>query len=236
MIKITEIDKSFNKQILDSIPDGLVVVDNNGKWLMTNKPMSEIIGYTEKELLEKSSFDQPFLKSSNIQRLLKEMWERVDAGEIVTDVEAQLTRKDGKKVFLSCSESAIKDKDGKYIGKVLISKDITKIKEKETELKNAIFRFGFVLSKISKGNLDVEVDVDQIVKEYRPIAENINEMIPAIKEREEQLKKTELYFREYSKKVLELAKGWGMGEIFKREMNEWEKTNIINNRQITKTM
>jgi PAS domain S-box-containing protein len=50
--------------------------------------------------------------------------------------------------------------------------------------------------------------------------------ITELRKKEEKLRETTIdkkYFKEYSKRAIELADSWGMGEVFKHEMEEWVK-------------
>jgi PAS domain S-box-containing protein len=50
--------------------------------------------------------------------------------------------------------------------------------------------------------------------------------VTELRKKERELEKTTIdkrYFESYSNKALELADSWGMGEVFKREMDEWAK-------------
>ncbi len=114
-----------------------------------------------------------------------------------------------------------------------LQKDIEILHKSESDLKIAISVFGFVLSKISKGDLSVKVDLNEISEEYETIGEDINSMILSIRKHIEDLQNRELelekskistkYFKDYSEKILEFADDWGIGEVLKSVMKDWEK-------------
>lgn len=67
-------------------------------------------------------------------------------------------------------------------------KNIEELYKRESSLKSAISSFSIALSRAAQGDLTAKVDLSQIAEEYKSIGENINKMISATKEREEELK------------------------------------------------
>jgi PAS domain S-box-containing protein len=127
--------RAYNEHIIAHIADGLYVVDNDGNWLTTNPAMAGITGYSEEELLSRKTLDQPFLQLPEAKEAIRKMWQRVNAGEIVTGVEIPWIRKDGKKIIISGSEQLLKDAEGNDIGRVFVARDATEEYEREEELK-----------------------------------------------------------------------------------------------------
>jgi hypothetical protein len=60
-----------------------------------------------------------------------------------------------------------------------------------TDLNEAIFLFGSVLSKAAKGDLSARIDLSKLPKQYGPIGVDINSMILATERQVEEIRKTQ---------------------------------------------
>lgn len=127
---LTEVreEKDRINAILQSIGDGVFVIDKDNKITIFNKAATEISGFSEKEVVGKK-----------YDKVLKFIWEKsgkVNDGFIkeairtgkVTKVKNHtvLIRKDGKRVAVADSAAPFKDKKGKIIGCVVVFRDVTR--------------------------------------------------------------------------------------------------------------
>jgi PAS domain S-box-containing protein len=116
---------------LDSMGDGLFVVDIEGRVIMFNKFASEITGFSPKEVINK--------KFRNYIKFVYEDEEKRGDHFIIDSLtqgkttrlknHIQIVGKRGLKIPVSSSASPIMDKDGKIIGSVVVFRDITVEKE-----------------------------------------------------------------------------------------------------------
>ena len=162
--------KAYSEGIILSVADALAVVDNEGKFLTANPAMTKLAGYNEEELLGKRTSDQPFCQLPEAREVLRDMWRRVEAGEIVSGIEMPWVKKDGIKVIVSCSEQALKDDKGNVIGRVFIARDVT-------ELKKAAHEIAQALGALSEGDLTSKVEVSGLTGDLRGMGENINQSL-----------------------------------------------------------
>lgn len=95
---------------LDYASIGMVILDPSGRWLRVNKAIAQLLGYSEKELLQTSlrALTHPDdLEES--QRLVR----RLLAGQIETGtIEKRYLRKDGSTVWAQLSAAVVRHADG----------------------------------------------------------------------------------------------------------------------------
>ena len=119
---------------LDSIADGVFVVNTKGLILETNRAAIEILGYSEKELL-----GQPVLKMIGavddkgrpINKNNAAMFGSILHGKIIKNAIRQFSKKDGQKFWVSISTNSIAGLLKKSKGGVIIFRDINEQKIKD---------------------------------------------------------------------------------------------------------
>jgi len=117
------------RAIFDTASVGIDLVDQHGKFLGTNKTLSQFIGYTPEELQNLTIFDVTHPEDKAIS---KEMHETIVRGQIETyRLEKRYLRRDGTTLWSDTAVSAIRDADGQYRATVGVIRDITSQKESE---------------------------------------------------------------------------------------------------------
>jgi hypothetical protein len=103
-------------------------------------------------------------------------------------------------------------------------------KEREDEIKNSASSTGKLLDRVIQGHFSVRIDtrsnirgVEKLKKKLNSVIESLEFYTIALSQSEEKIEESKKYFKEYSKRTVELAESWGMGEVFKHEMEEWVK-------------
>lgn len=128
-----ELQKSLQKinAMLNSIGDGVFVLDEHKKILMVNPMTSELSGYDAAELLgtqynDKLKFVFDKTKEPNAQ-FIDDVYEK----GVITQMgnETVLIQKDKKELAVGDSAAPIKDQNGKVIGCVVVFRDMTKERE-----------------------------------------------------------------------------------------------------------
>jgi PAS domain S-box-containing protein len=128
-IKIAELDKAVERaeSIMSCIPEILIVIDKDERWIRVNPAFERITGFEIEEVLDKKTVEQPVYKNlpESIE-LDKQMWSGVKKGEMVSGLEIPWRTKKGKKIVLSASEQGLKDAKGDVVGGVFTAKEVTK--------------------------------------------------------------------------------------------------------------
>ena len=124
-------EKSFLRSLIDSVSDAIYFKDSTGIYIGCNKASEKLIGLPEKEQIGKSDFDffdHDFAEAIRIDDNM------IFEGGVVVRAEEWLTSAEGKRVCLDSVKAPIFTPDGRLLGLVGISRDITEQKRIEEEL------------------------------------------------------------------------------------------------------
>ncbi len=168
--------RDFADNIIKSMIDTLIVADSNGKIETINRAALELLGYEEEEII-----GQPIarifveeeglvFKKSGINDLTE--------NRFVQNTEKTYLSKDGRKIPVLFSGSALRDRSGKAQGVVCIGLDITERKRAEEELRE---REAFNFALFQHNPLEtVIVDLDGKVIRSNLAKENSGDRLPNI--------------------------------------------------------
>jgi PAS domain S-box-containing protein len=122
----------LQKNILQNIPDLMWLKDINGVYLACNPMMEQFLGVSTSEIIGKTDFD--FFTRADAKRFSKQ-----DQATILTDKsstrEVWLSYKnDPKKILYEMTHTSVKADDGRLIGILGTTYNITKRKENEKQL------------------------------------------------------------------------------------------------------
>jgi PAS domain S-box-containing protein len=122
------------KEVVDTIQDGVMLVDPEGMILSVNRAFEEITGYTRVEILGKSC---TVLSCSSCEKARKDKTgyccSMFDRGQLRKQ-KCALVRKDGRIISIVKNASVLRDGAGQVTGAVETMTDITDLIEKEHEI------------------------------------------------------------------------------------------------------
>jgi two-component system NtrC family sensor kinase len=121
-IKLNE-TREYLQKVLDNSPVIIVTTDLEGKIVSFNRGAEESLGYPAEEVIGKPAamfYQDPTMRDEFL-RLVK-------TGRAVKDYSHELMRKDGTLLPVSITLSQLKDAEGRMIGTVGMSKDISRRK------------------------------------------------------------------------------------------------------------
>lgn len=121
---------------LSSIGDGVITTDMAGIITMLNKAGEQLTGWDNQQALGKP-LEEVFLVATEGEKMqIINSFAKVMETGIATGLQrnSMLTCLDGTKKYISASIAPIRDKDNKFIGGVVVFRDITRIKEAEEQL------------------------------------------------------------------------------------------------------
>lgn len=146
------------RKILESSPDAITVTDLDGNIIECNQATMNLHGFSTKgELIGKSALDliasQDREKAAiNMQRILEQ--------DFVSDVEYTCLTRDGVEFTAELSASVIRDQHGNPASFVAVTKDITKRKQAEEEIRQTNRRLEETLAEL-------EATQQQVIQQER---------------------------------------------------------------------
>jgi PAS domain S-box-containing protein len=121
--------KDYLSYILEHSADMIITTQPDTKIIEFNKGAENILGYKKEEVMG-ISVEEFYVDRGERKGLM----ERVNREGSVSNYETRLRAKDGRIIDINLTLSQLKDKSGRVIGTVGISKDITEKKRLEREL------------------------------------------------------------------------------------------------------
>lgn len=117
------------RRLVETASEGIWMIDANSRTTYVNRRMVEILGYSEQEMLGRSSFDFVFPEDLDVGQQKFAQRKQGIAGHS----EWRLRRKDGTAVWMQSSTSVIFDDNGAFVGVLGMFADITERKRAEEE-------------------------------------------------------------------------------------------------------
>ena len=122
--------------IVDSISDGIIVTDIEGKIVEVNNATLQKAGYTRKqEIIGQNAFE--FIVQKDQQRFQQDMFETLLRKDVLDKVEYTLWAVDGKKFDAEISSALLRDEEGNPKGFIGVVRDVTSRKKIESNLKSS---------------------------------------------------------------------------------------------------
>jgi diguanylate cyclase (GGDEF)-like protein/PAS domain S-box-containing protein len=129
---LEEAEERF-RNAFDYAPIGMALVDLDGHWLRVNPMLCEITGYTEAELLTRTSYD--ITHPDDLERNLVEVQRVIGGEKRAMRIEKRYVRPNGNTVWVRISTSLVRDADGKPLHFVSQIENVTDRKRAEKRLK-----------------------------------------------------------------------------------------------------
>ena len=118
--------------ILRTVPDLIWLKDADGVYRMCNSAVERFFGAGESEIVGKTDFD--FVEPELAHFFRRKDLEAIAAGQPVKNEEWVTFAKDGDRALLETVKTSLRDRDGKVLGVLGISRDITRRERANQEL------------------------------------------------------------------------------------------------------
>ncbi|MDP2921881.1 MAG: ATP-binding protein [Candidatus Omnitrophota bacterium] len=109
---------------MDNIPDVIYFKDRKGKLVLVNQAHAKGLGMKPGDVVGKTDFD--FFPKNRAQRMAKDDMCVIKTGKPMIDKIERATRPDGIDNYVSTTKIPVRDKIGKIVGLVGITRDITR--------------------------------------------------------------------------------------------------------------
>jgi PAS domain S-box-containing protein len=135
------------RDILDSMIDGVTILDMNGKIIEVNRSTLLQHGYTTKEEILGKTPAEVFIDKKDIPKFVNTV-EKILTGEQVLAEEYQARRKDGTLFTASVNVSLLKDIQGNPKAIIAVHRDITELRESQKKAEEASARSASIIEAI----------------------------------------------------------------------------------------
>jgi PAS domain S-box-containing protein len=161
------------RTLMDNLPDHIYFKDNESHFLRVNKALAQFLGLNDPaQAIKKTDFD--FFTGEHALQAYEDEQKIIRTGQLLSTEEKE-THHDRPDTWVSTIKLPLSDKDGNIIGTFGISRDITKNKlaEEEIKLKNELLqiinsekdKFFSILAHDLRGPLSAFVSATQIIAE-----------------------------------------------------------------------
>jgi PAS domain S-box-containing protein len=117
--------------VLETTSEGIWLIDAQARTTFVNRPLLELLGYSEEEMIGKHIFD--FMDEEQRAVAQQNLIQRQRGVEDRKEV--RLRKKDGTFVWLIGSANPVYDRDGRYAGALALMGDLTAQKAREGALR-----------------------------------------------------------------------------------------------------
>lgn len=162
---------AYSEGILKSIKDNHIVIDREGRITYMNDTSQKAIGYSEKEAKGKLITDITKFKI-NSGRVI----EALRNGTDILELEDYVLLRDGSYLPMIVNATAVKDDKGNITGLSIISRDITKEKQAQENLKAIIRAANEIADRVAKASGQVSSSTGQAMTSSRQISESIQQI------------------------------------------------------------
>jgi diguanylate cyclase (GGDEF)-like protein/PAS domain S-box-containing protein len=118
--------KSYLQNVLDNSADIVMTTDTEGRVVEFNKGATRVLGYLKADFVGHKA-EGLWVRPEERREILK----KLESEGYVANYETELRTKDGRVVDISLTLSSLRNDDGKLLGTVGVSKDITEKKRLE---------------------------------------------------------------------------------------------------------
>jgi len=144
-------ERNLLRKVIDNIPDRILLKDPQGHYLLTNLAQANFLGLSDPhDALGKTLAD--FLPSLPVKKMAEVDREILKTGKPMISHEELMQNAEGKKKWLSTTKVPLHNEEGKNLGLVIISRDITEKKAAQEEVIEANKNLREAVRKLKKAH------------------------------------------------------------------------------------
>ena len=143
--------------LLDNVPDAIYFKDAASRFTRINHGQAKWLGLSEPEEAEgKTDFD--FFASVHAQAAYADEQEIIRSGIPLIDKEEKETRPDGRETWVTTTKMPLRGRDGRIIGTIGVSRDITARKKAEETLQRSEEQVRLLLNSTAEAIYSIDLN------------------------------------------------------------------------------
>jgi len=158
------------RQTFDFAPNGIALVNPDGKWLRINRSLCNLLGYTEQELL-RTDF-QHITHPDDLEADLAFVNDVLKGKRAGFTMEKRYLHKNGSIVYTLLAVSLVRSLDNEPIYFISQVNDITQIKKLEFALKESVNKMKSIRDASTRVGI-IETDINGLIRIFNVGAENL---------------------------------------------------------------
>jgi diguanylate cyclase (GGDEF)-like protein/PAS domain S-box-containing protein len=139
--------------LMDAVPDPVIVFDREGRVTYLNSVFTRVFGWSLDEV-KGSPLD--FIPEESRAESLKAL-ERMRRGDVAIALETRRTTKSGRALEIQGSISQFKDPKGRFVGSIVLLRDVTEIKNTEKALRESNHRLAAAVREQKNRARELEI-------------------------------------------------------------------------------
>lgn len=237
---ITELNDAleYANSIKLGISDPFFIVDKNLVIQYMNTACEKAIGYTKAEAVNKLTCQEVF--KSNICHKNCAIKHCMSTGESICNVRVDITNREGKKIPIVCSASALKDSKGKVLGGFEICRDVSleihlqkKLGETSEKLSSFASELVATARQTSKSAEGLATSTEGAASASRQMSKNVQEVSKNVGIQSSSVNQTAAAITEMNKTIQTIAKN---AQTVNEISNETYKLSMDANQAVEKTV
>jgi PAS domain S-box-containing protein len=153
-------ERHLLRSFIDALPEGIYFKDREGRLIRANRTVAETVGCAPAQLVGKTDFD--LFAPEVARQSFEDEREIIRTGRPLIDKEEKVTWRDGLTLWVSSTKMPLRDPGGHIIGTFGITRDITKRKLVEEELRKSRERFELAVQGSQDGLWDWDLATDEV--------------------------------------------------------------------------